>query len=252
MKKNQPKQAFTLIELLTVIAIIGILASILIPTVGRVREAARRTVDANNVRQIGQAALIYANDNRERLPEMTLNNLGTTNPAGVTTHKAYAAALAQSGGINDGNVWKSGSDNAPGTNFQSYTGGTILNAAKTAVTPEFAALETLSFAVIAGLRTSMPSSTPIAYTAGLQTNGAWHANPAASVYRAYGGHIVFIGGNTAFYKDTRGTGTPQGIFVRLDTGVRTVNILETFYTNQQSFAMGSPARLLNTAGAITP
>jgi prepilin-type N-terminal cleavage/methylation domain-containing protein len=54
MKKKQPKQAFTLIELLTVIAIIGILASILIPTVGRVREAARRSVDASNIRQIGQ------------------------------------------------------------------------------------------------------------------------------------------------------------------------------------------------------
>lgn len=54
---------FTLIELLTVIAIIGILASILIPVVGKVREAARNTVCMSNVRQWGQAVILYAEDN---------------------------------------------------------------------------------------------------------------------------------------------------------------------------------------------
>jgi prepilin-type processing-associated H-X9-DG protein/prepilin-type N-terminal cleavage/methylation domain-containing protein len=60
MKK--PKVAFTLIELLTVIAVIGILAAILIPVVGRVRDAARSAVCISNLRQLGQASLVFEHD----------------------------------------------------------------------------------------------------------------------------------------------------------------------------------------------
>lgn len=63
-----PRSAFTLIELLTVIAIIGILASILIVTVGKVRSAARRTQTLSNVRQVATAMLMYAGDNKDSLP----------------------------------------------------------------------------------------------------------------------------------------------------------------------------------------
>jgi prepilin-type N-terminal cleavage/methylation domain-containing protein/prepilin-type processing-associated H-X9-DG protein len=60
--------AFTLIELLTVIAIIGILAAILIPTVGKVRESARSTQCISNLRQIGSAIQLYADSNRGKMP----------------------------------------------------------------------------------------------------------------------------------------------------------------------------------------
>lgn len=62
--------AFTLIELLTVIAIIGILAAILVPVVGRAREHARRAACVSNLRQIGLSAHLFAVENNDRLPDM--------------------------------------------------------------------------------------------------------------------------------------------------------------------------------------
>ena len=56
---------FTLIELLVVIAIIGLLASLLLPTLVRAKEASRTTVCRNDLRQIGIAAHLYADDNNE-------------------------------------------------------------------------------------------------------------------------------------------------------------------------------------------
>ncbi len=58
--------AFTLIELLTVIAIIGILAAILIPVVGKVRSSAKAAMCMSNLRQIGTATFMYLNDHDDR------------------------------------------------------------------------------------------------------------------------------------------------------------------------------------------
>jgi prepilin-type N-terminal cleavage/methylation domain-containing protein/prepilin-type processing-associated H-X9-DG protein len=59
---------FTLIELLVVIAIIAILAAILFPVFARARESARTSACNSNVRQLGLAAHMYAQDYDEILP----------------------------------------------------------------------------------------------------------------------------------------------------------------------------------------
>jgi prepilin-type N-terminal cleavage/methylation domain-containing protein/prepilin-type processing-associated H-X9-DG protein len=64
------KKGFTLIELLVVIAIISILASILFPVFSRAREKARQTVCLSNIRQLGMAFLMYAQDYDECWPKV--------------------------------------------------------------------------------------------------------------------------------------------------------------------------------------
>ena len=59
-----PKQAFALVELLVVIAIIGLLISLLLPTIRRARESAQVTACASNLRQMGLALQSYLNDNQ--------------------------------------------------------------------------------------------------------------------------------------------------------------------------------------------
>jgi prepilin-type N-terminal cleavage/methylation domain-containing protein len=72
-------RAFTLIELIVVIAIIGILAALLLPVLTRAKEAARGTSCLNNLHQIGIGLQLYVQDNNNHLPIMRDKSLTTTN-----------------------------------------------------------------------------------------------------------------------------------------------------------------------------
>src|SRR5712691_9969531 len=67
LRKRECAGGFTLIELLVVIAIIAVIAAILFPVFAQVREKARQSSCASNLKQLAAALAMYAQDNDESM-----------------------------------------------------------------------------------------------------------------------------------------------------------------------------------------
>ena len=75
-RRTPPDTAFTLVELLVVIAVIAIIAAALLPALSGARRSAQSIACASNLRQLGVATLAFRDDNDRQLPQLRVDDAG--------------------------------------------------------------------------------------------------------------------------------------------------------------------------------
>ena len=97
---NWKRRAFTLVELLVVISIIGLVLALLLPAVSAAREAARRMDCSNRIRQIGLAMSNYEAAYR-KLPAMRLGNAVENGPYARTSGLVMILPFLEQNGLHE-------------------------------------------------------------------------------------------------------------------------------------------------------
>jgi len=194
-RKTTNRQGFTLVELLTVIAIIGILAALIIPAVGNVQNKAKQQAAASDGRQIGLAYNTFSNSGgRTR----NIKDGGDADSLEANSPELFAQILAQRSGLNDAAIWYIEADDElasttiPKTVIQDDGSGSVTN--------NLTGNEPISWGVTVGLSTNAPTSTtPLIFTRGLEDGAStWDET---SPWRGEGGHIIFLDGHVTWYED---------------------------------------------------
>src|SRR5438270_6517750 len=98
-------RAFTLIELMVVLAIIGVLTGLLLPVLNRTRETGRSAACLSNLHQIGIGLQIYVQENQNNLPVLYDKTTNGMPPIGKTMDVVLAPFIGSS------NVFRCPSDN---------------------------------------------------------------------------------------------------------------------------------------------
>lgn len=94
--------AFTLVEMLVTVMIIGLLAALLLPAMGKVRNSGAQAKGIANLRQVGLAVQSFASENESRLPgPAPLGVLSYYNRAGRNSSHAFPAKIAPYLGLPD-------------------------------------------------------------------------------------------------------------------------------------------------------
>jgi prepilin-type N-terminal cleavage/methylation domain-containing protein len=207
------KRAFTLIEILAVIAIIGILAAILLPSVGSAVNKAHRMKDANNMRQIAVAYINYMRDNHDRNEMARCKNV----------HE-FASVLAKRGYLTTPEVYFSDSDPAVSlSNLKKPKSIGKPGGGSWRLSDDFTKFP-LSVVAVVSISPSAPASTtPIIYSRGLEVDsGTWKKD---GVYGEEGGFIAFLDGHVKFFNSLADEATQMTGFYTSDCTPKLPNAL---------------------------
>ena len=267
-RRLQGRGAFTLIELLVVIAIIAILAALLLPALAAAKEKGRRALCAGNLRQIGFACTLYANDNSDEFPKSALNGgWGRQNPYQLDS--TLAAEAAELGFITNNPMQQGGNNMVPSVwtcpnrpTLPATTNGTwaigytfwahltnwyFAGMPYRAVSPfkTSTARPTWVMASDAVIRLNNSASAPLDWItpAGLPENDGLYglpAHPRGSTHVPAGGNQVFTDGSVVWIKSS--------MMLMLYTATGAGGGLRNFYFAQDELGLLDPLRKIIPQG----
>jgi len=188
-----PRSGFTLVELLTVIAIIAILAALLIPAAGKARELAQKQKAASNMRQIFIAYSVYSSQNGKA------RTIPSAGDKAVTDVYEWARVLAAEVDLNDASLYYVDVDPlVAGADLPNVIVRKDLDSGTVSLDPKWNN-SPVGYEAAAGLSPLAPASTtPLIWTRGLRSDGTWSPS---SPWEGRGGHICFMDGHVEFFKN---------------------------------------------------
>lgn len=200
MKKRQAKKAFTLVELLIVIAIIGVLASFSIPKIIDIMRRGPELKSMAAARAIAQAWNTTVRETQKPV-------------AGADIH-AWAFDLAKKANFNDPASWILEFDPAISERGVPMPANVGIKAGSIwSISEEFKS-SPLSWEVSRGVSPFAAGATPLVWTRGLKSDGTW--DRADGVFADQGGHIAYADASVKWYTTLRPDDAPKGVLRRFD------------------------------------